>query len=71
MKHISIIVMLCFGLVLSACSSSSQSGPKDSGTGEPQDLVMALGSEPVSLDPQDVQESVSDQVLQAELSSLV
>ncbi|WP_186446097.1 glutathione ABC transporter substrate-binding protein [Paenibacillus cremeus] len=57
MKRALLGIALSAVLVLSACSSSQSSS---GAANEPKDLVVAFGSEPVTLDPQDTSDGISN-----------
>lgn len=59
MKKLSLVIMASLLLVLSACSGGKTEQAASGGSSEPKDLVLALGSEPVSLDPQDATDGIS------------
>jgi ABC-type transport system substrate-binding protein len=59
LRKILFIVFMSIILILSACSSSPKSSVTDKGTDVPQDLVVALGSEPTVLDPQNSNDAIS------------
>ncbi|MGM0924119.1 MAG: glutathione ABC transporter substrate-binding protein [Bacillota bacterium] len=54
-------LFLCLALVLSACSSQSGGSSDESEKSESKDIVVAFGSEPLTLDPQDADDAVSNQ----------
>ncbi|TBL75259.1 glutathione ABC transporter substrate-binding protein [Paenibacillus thalictri] len=61
MKKTLSILALSLMLVISACSSSQPSaGGSATGAAEPKDLIVAFGSEPVTLDPQDTSDGISN-----------
>ena len=59
MKKLISITIASLMLILSACGSNNTSGGDQPGTEGPKDLVVALGSEPISLDPQDASDGIS------------
>lgn len=63
MKAKSLIVLLMsVMLILSACgNTSSDSAETDTGTAAPQDVIVAYGAEPLTVDPQDANDAVSNQ----------
>ncbi|MCG7344059.1 glutathione ABC transporter substrate-binding protein [Sporosarcina sp. ACRSL] len=55
MKRNLLFVLFCIVLILSACGSENGSSSKGN------DIVVAFGSEPITLDPQDANDAVSNQ----------
>jgi ABC-type transport system substrate-binding protein len=58
MKKTALLLVLAFVLLISACSSGAPSAGENANV--PKDLIVALGSEPVTLDPQDTSDGISN-----------
>lgn len=58
MKRLISLTIASLMLLLSACGNNASSGEQPAAEG-PKDLVVALGSEPISLDPQDASDGIS------------
>ncbi|WP_165971941.1 glutathione ABC transporter substrate-binding protein [Paenibacillus piri] len=58
MKKASLALVLAIVLLLTACGGGAPAG--DGNAAAPKDLVVAFGSEPVTLDPQDTSDGISN-----------